>query len=167
MKRVLSIAVLVLTLAWIGFIFSNSLDSGIESGEKSGKVYEIVNDVAHSLGATEEIPESTIRTSAHFTEFAVLGILVCADIVLLARISPASSLGQRHAYPLLTLPFCVIIAIIDETIQRFSPGRAMQFIDIVIDCSGALCGMLFYALCFLFLHALIRYKRHIQNEPTT
>jgi VanZ family protein len=156
MKRILTIAVLVLTVAWIGFIFSNSMDSGNESGQKSSRVYVIVNEVAQSLGATEEIPESTIRTSAHFAEFAILGILIAADIALFPSLFPALSLSYNATHSLLAIPICTLLSVIDETIQRFSPGRAMQFIDVLIDASGAICGTL---LLFAIHEGILRHRR--------
>ncbi len=160
MKRILTAVALVLTLAWIGFIFSNSLDTGVESGAKSSSVHRIVNEVAQSLGATEEIPESTIRTSAHFLEFAVLGTLLSADIMLLASLFPSAPLSKRHAYFSLALPSSILLAVVDETIQRFSPGRAMQFIDVLIDSGGALCGMLVFAAVYFAIYAHRIRKRH-------
>ena len=164
MKQVLSIAVLVLTIAWIGFIFSNSMDSGVESGKKSSRVYTIVNEVAQSLGATEEIPESTIRTSAHFAEFAILAILISTDIVLFAKLSPALPLSRKHAYILLTVPLCALLAVIDEAIQRFSPGRAMQFFDVMIDVGGAICGTILFFAMFGMINIHLRRRRE-RSEP--
>lgn len=158
MKRLLSLVALTITLAWVGFIFSNSLDSGIESGQKSSTVHEIVNDVAQSLGAKQEISEATIRTSAHFTEFAVLGVLLCLDVALCGLVSPSSPLSRRHALLCLPLPVGMAIAAIDEWIQYFSPGRAMQFIDVLVDSGGTLCGMLLFFAVFFIIHAIKKRK---------
>ena len=162
MKRILCAVFLVLTLAWIGFIFSNSLDSGTESSQKSGSVHKVVNEVAQSLGATEEISEATIRTSAHFSEFALLGILVCADILLLVPRDMRSKPSRRDLLLLTALPFCILMAILDEILQKFSPGRAMQFIDVAVDSAGALCGVLLFSAVFFTVRAARR-KRTLQN----
>ena len=153
-KQIVIAALLVLTVAWTAFIFSNSLDSGHESGEKSGTVHKILNEVAESLGAKEEIPESTVRTLAHFTEFAVLAFLLAADLVLLAPLTLSEPLSRRHALPLSALPVSFVTAVIDECIQHFSPGRAMQFLDVMIDTGGALCGLLGFFLLFFIVRAL-------------
>ena len=154
MKRIITVVALVLTVAWGGFVFSNSLDSGPESSEKSGKVYEVVNEVAQSLGATHEIPEATIRTSAHFGEFAVLALLITVDLTLLLDLRLSEPLSHRHALVLLSVPFSALMAVIDECIQFFSPGRAMQLLDIMIDVGGALCGVLGIALIFFLIRAV-------------
>ena len=163
-KRILVIVALALTVVWAAFIFSNSLDSGTESGEKSGTVHKVVNEIAQSLGATEEIPESTIRTSAHFAEFALLGLLLTADLTLLAPLSLSEPLSRRHALPLLSLPCSALMAVIDECIQYFSPGRAMQFFDVMIDVGGALCGILGFALCFFAVRAI---RQHTNKKTRT
>ncbi len=163
MKRIFTIVALVITVAWVGFIFSNSLESGVESDNKSSQVHEVVNEVAQSLGAKQEISHKTIRTSAHFTEFALLGVLLCLDIALLASLSPAISLSCSHAYLLLTIPFCLAVAAIDEFLQRFSPGRAMQWIDVLVDSSGALCGMLLFCAVFAILYA-VKHRRSQRNN---
>ena len=158
MKRILSIVVLVLTIAWVGFIFSNSLESGVESDNKSSTVHEVVNEVAQSLGATQEISHATVRTSAHFTEFAVLGALLCLDVALLSPLTPSAPLSREHAYLLLSIPASLFIALIDELLQHFSPGRTLQLLDVLIDGGGALCGTLLVCAVLAILHAHKRRK---------
>ena len=105
MKHVVRAIALILTLLWIAFIFGNSLDSGAESSAKSSTVHEVVNELAASLGAKEEISEKTIRTSAHFAEFAVLSLLFCIDAALFFSLSPARRFGRDHLSLLLS-PGC-------------------------------------------------------------
>ena len=159
MKRILTVVVLVLTVAWVGFIFSNSLKTGVESDNASSTVHTVVNEVAQSLGAKQEISHKTIRTSAHFTEFAVLSALLCLDIMLLVSLSPADALSREHTYLLLSLPASVLIAGIDELLQFFTPGRAMQLIDVLVDACGALCGMLVFLAVFAIAHATKRPRK--------
>lgn len=160
MKRIVCAVFLVLTLIWIGFIFSNSLDNGTESGEKSEAVHQVVNNVAHALGIHAEIPEATVRVAAHFTEFAVLGFLSALDLSLLLPLHRADPLSRRHAWVLASLPFSILVAVIDETMQFFSPDRAMQFVDVLVDSGGALFGVLgFAAIFFLFRAIYLRQKK--------
>lgn len=155
MKYLLRIVCLVLTVAWLGVIFWNSTDSGEESSEKSGAVYEIVNEVAQAVGIEEEIPESTIRTSAHFLSFAVLSVLLCLDLLLFFSLCPAAPLSPRLLLLLLTLPVCSLLAAVDEWIQSFSPGRATELLDVGVDSLGALCGLVGFFLIWLLLHAIL------------
>ncbi len=132
---------LLLTFAWLGFIFSNSLKSGGESGEQSSKVHQIVNQVAGSLGAKEAISEDTVRSGAHFTEFAILGFLCCLSIGALWRLCGVSQLPKLMGVACLSLPLCAIFAAVDEFLQTFSEGRSAQFSDGLLDTAGSLAGI--------------------------
>ena len=138
---------LALTLFWLGFIFSNSLKTGEESGEQSSKVHQVVNQVASALGAKEEISEDTVRKGAHFTEFAVLGFLVCLSITSLWRILGGRRLSRLFAYSALSLPVCALLAAVDEYLQTFSDGRSAEVADALLDTAGAFVGL----LAFVFL----------------
>ena len=163
MKRIVTVVALVLTVACVAFIFSNSLDSGVESGEKSSAVHKLVNEVAHSVGMTREISHATIRTLAHFAEFAALGALLALDVALLASVDPAASLSREHGVLLLSLPASILVAIVDELLQLLSPGRATQFLDVLVDSGGALCGLLFFLAIFAVIHAILRRKSQVKS----
>ncbi len=167
MKWFLRITCLLLTVAWLGFIFSNSADSGEQSSEKSGFVYELVNDIAQAVGIEEEIPEGTIRTFAHFVSFAVLSFLLCTDISLFFSLSPVPKLSKRYALVLAALPLSVLFAMIDESIQFFSPGRAPEVLDLGVDTMGAICGLIGFAACFFLLHLILRSRKKEVAVPTT
>ena len=115
---------LLLTLLWLGFIFGNSLKDAQASSEQSGQVQEIVNNVASSVGVKEPISETTVRNMAHFTEFLVLGGLLCLDVWALGL----SPLRSRRRFDVLwlfvSLPVSFLLASIDEVLQTFSKGRA-------------------------------------------
>ena len=167
MKWFLRVLCLILTVAWLCVIFGNSTDSGEQSSEKSGAVHEIVNEVAQSVGIREEITESAIRTSAHFSSFAILSVLLCFDISLFFSLSPASPLTARFALLGAALPISAALAAIDEWIQSFSPGRATELLDVGVDTLGALCGLCTFALCFLLLRAFaIRRAQKREKAPS-
>ena len=42
---------------------------------------------------------------------------------------------------LFAIAFCVLVACADETIQLCSDGRAARLADVVLDCAGALVGL--------------------------
>ncbi len=140
--KILCVALsLLLTLAWIGFIFSNSLKSGTASGEQSSKVHEVVNKVAQSLGAKEEISQDTVRSGAHFAEFAILGFLLCLSIASLWCLRGGSRLPRLMGFGCLSLPVCAILAATDEYLQTFSEGRSTELSDAILDTVGALAGI--------------------------
>ncbi len=156
-RIIVFICFLVLTLLWVGFIFSNSLDNGAESGEKSSAVTNTVNSALSLIGIDRPIPESDIRTAAHFTEFFVLTALFAADALLCPL---TDKLHRRLSFftPLISLPICFFVACIDELIQNFSAGRAMQFSDVLVDTLGGFCAAVLFTLVCLTLH-IIRLKK--------
>ncbi len=141
----------LLTVLWLCFIFGNSLQDGAQSSEQSGKVHQIVNEVAQSVGIEEPISEKIVRNSAHFIEFAILSLLVCLDLqcfgILTRKQHPLSPL-----LALLSVPICSLFATVDETIQRFSAGRSCQWEDVLLDTAGAALA----AVCFLGVFFLVR-----------
>lgn len=156
-KKILFVSMLVLSLLWVAFIFSNSLDNGEQSSNKSHTVTVVVNEVADSVGVKQEIKESTVRKLAHFAEFAVLGLLVCSDI-LIAPLPHFESILKRSLLLCASLPVCFILASVDELIQKFSSGRACEFSDVLTDSLGALCGILLFISVYI-LCSTIKSKR--------
>ncbi len=147
-KVYITTILLLLTLAMTGFIFSNSLKDGATSSAQSGKVVEVVENLADKVGVEinkEKLPHK-VRKTAHFTEFALLGILGFLTLL---------SLGAAD-WVLFFAPlgYSGVIAAMDEYLQTFSPGRAGQLQDVALDVSGAAIGI---ALSFAVFW-LIRYK---------
>ena len=70
-----------------------------------------------------------LRKLAHFTEFAVLGILLAWR---------AGMLGKKRRY---ALAAGFLAACLDETIQMFVPDRGPGLRDVAIDTCGVLTGI--------------------------
>ncbi len=136
---------LVLTLATVVFIFSNSVKSAPESSAQSDTVVDAVRPPAEALLPLIQVEPSRtniveiVRTMAHGAEFALLGCLAFWTAWLWFCRS-----WIRAALP---LGFGLAVALTDETIQLFSPGRAWQLGDLFVDGAGVLCGILFAFLC--------------------
>ena len=150
--RVIRIAIpLLLTLLWLGFIFGNSLKDATASSEQSGRVHEIVNEVASSVGIEEPISEQTVRTMAHFTEFAILGALLCLNLWSIGL----PTLRRKQPWDLLwltlSLPISFLLACLDEFLQTFSEGRACDFLDVLTDTAGAALGVFGSMALFLLI----------------
>jgi len=131
----------IFSVLWLCVIYSMSLQPADESAETSrdfGKlVVKIVApdymDEYESLpAATLEYIDHFLRKSAHFTEFLILGVLVCCSVHQLG-------LGRRFIYSVI---FCVAAAALDESIQLFVPGRAGMIRDVLLDSAGAFLGVL-------------------------
>ena len=151
-KRILSILLFSLSVLWIAFIFSNSLEDSVESGEKSTWVYNII----HAF--LPWVSRLFIRKMGHFAEFAMLGVFLSFSIN--SVISPAPRLTLRNRLPLFfSFPATFLVGCIDEFLQRFSEGRHPAFTDVLIDTSGGLFGILFVLGLLLIISRVKRNKK--------
>ncbi len=161
-KKIIRICFLCLSLFWMGFIISNSLQSGAQSGEASAGVTEFINSVLQAMGINKPLSESFVRNAAHFSEFAVLSLLICSDILLSDRLPPCR-LALSSAILALSVPFCFLFALLDEFTQRFSEGRASDFLDVLTDTSGAALATAVFIGCYYLIFAIKRKKRQKNN----
>lgn len=152
-KKIIFLRIL-LTLACLGFlawIFSNSLQSGAESSLQSNKVMKIVQSVAAfvapnsyiatATGEDYELIHAVVRTLAHFSEFAVLGVLVGCCYC---------SYTNKKLFVFLPFSFLVCVPLIDEFLQTLTEGRAAEISDILVDMAGACTGLIL-SLCVIWL----------------
>lgn len=139
-KRILFTA---LSLLCVCFVFSRSFKPGNKSGEESGKVLEFLNSIANLLGLGNVFTHNLVRKCAHFTEFTVLAVLFFNMYnSFFIRLKKISCLCAGSYF---------LVAVTDEVIQYFVPGRACQFTDVLIDFSGGTFGLaLSIALCLIF-----------------
>lgn len=137
----------IMTLLWVAVIFSFSLQPGEVSGDISGsflrKVIEwfaprVFEQLETMSQEQLEFWHMILRKCAHFTEFAVLGVL--SSLTLLQTKVLCRGLSA--------MAFCLAIATMDETLQLFVDGRAGSVFDVMIDGVGALVGIgvVFYRL---------------------
>ena len=124
-KRILSILI-VLNLA---LIWGNSMLTGLSSEAVSGGILALLGRFLPVL--LTEAGHTLLRKAAHFSEFALLGLLYCGRHRLVKGEAPVHLMG-----------FGLAVACIDETIQIFTPGRASSLIDVWIDASGFALGLL-------------------------
>ena len=82
--------------------------------------------------------------------FALLGLLWTALLLQIKQIHLSAALALAGC-------FALLVALADETIQLFSPGRGSQVTDVWIDFAGACLGIL--------LAWLLRWLRiHVQSK---
>ena len=124
-----------LMLAVLCFIFGNSLLDGEASNEHSGRLMEILKPL---LDPHDRIPQKDfhvfVRKMAHFTEFFLLGVTAT-----FAAKQISAAFGIRSVF--MPLFFTLASAVTDEMIQNFT-GRTSSVKDVLIDFSGAVCGLL-------------------------
>ena len=143
-RKALCCVLIVLNLA---LIWGNSTLPGGVSMELSDGFLALLSQ---GLPALAVIGSILIRKLAHFSEFACLGLL------LGWLLSPEGGFRGFAAPALLgTLAACV-----DETIQRFVPGRESSLIDVWIDIFGVCAGILLLRLGY---RCIRRRKERKQN----
>lgn len=119
----------VLIVFNLAFIWGNSLLPGELSGALSQWVRDLLALIFSKDPSDSQSGHGLLRKLAHFTEFACLGGLLTWLFSMLQRPVLWSLLGGFLA------------ASMDETIQRFVPGRGPGFTDVLIDTAGVLLGI--------------------------
>ena len=139
-----------LLIAILAFIWGNSALPGETSGALSGWVGQFLSKFLPFL--TTEKGLHILRKLAHFSEFAALGMCLSWLFCMVV---------ERKTWQLLLPLLCgAAAACIDETIQIFSPGRYCSMIDVGIDTSGVLTGII-----VMFLgYALFKRIRQKQED---
>lgn len=114
------------------FIFSNSMEIGAASSLRSAEVTAAINEALRAVGLSP-LTEALVRKLAHFGEFLVLGFwfMLCLRVYTRHYI--------RHiSWPLL---LGLLIANMDELIQRYVSGRSSSVVDVWIDFGGVCTGV--------------------------
>lgn len=101
----------------------------------------LVRPLFEALGVTDvELMTLLVRKCAHFSEYAVLGVL---GWNLFGRLR---ALGEaRRPWGALLV---AAVPVLDETLQLFVPGRSGSPVDVCIDLAGVATGALLTALLF-------------------
>ena len=148
---------LLLTGLWMLLIFWFSSQTGEESGGISACISEPITQllckILGSVSAEKEANlyvcvDGAVRTMAHFSEYAILGLLL--KLVFL------SFDIRNFAMPAVS---GILYALTDEWHQSFSPGRVCDLLDVLVD--G--CGILFGILIYSFIKYLWR-RRYVHNQ---
>lgn len=162
--RVLFIALCLLVIA---YIFSNSLKTGEVSSKQSSSVVDTIQDCVGSIAPDSKIATTKglgykkmhafVRRMAHFSEFAVLGVLlVCTYFCF------------THKKKGLFIPLIILLAVacIDEVLQGFMAGRVADITDVVMDVLGGLSGgmVALAVILWMFLAQGKKTKRLVEGE---
>nr|WP_302120060.1 VanZ family protein [uncultured Ruminococcus sp.] len=127
------IIMFVLTASVIAFAFIHSSMPSVESAQESESVLDFVTVILKLFGIDSNLSDHIIRKLAHFTEYSVLGALLCSCAYSFDRIKPIKFVPYTVSIGLFT-------CFIDETIQLGVEGRSGQVSDMWIDFFGVLLG---------------------------
>ena len=120
-------------MAWLFVIWGHSMQPAIASQNESGRFLEVIHKIIPII-TNDDNGMFIIRKAAHFTEYLILGTLLCIEF------SPSLyGIINRFFTPSLV---GLLVAFIDETIQIFVEGRSGEIRDIWIDFSGVMLGTL-------------------------
>ncbi len=140
-------SVLVAATAVMIFVFSaqNADDSGSTSGQVTRWLLGVFRRGFYDLSTREQnalvlVWGARVRKAAHFGEFFLLALFAR----MLLHWLPVRCKG------LIAFGASALYAVTDEIHQMYVGGRAAMAKDVLIDSSGALCGVLLTAL-LLFL----------------
>jgi VanZ family protein len=136
---------LILTILMTLTIWINSVLPASISSEQSGFIVGIAQSVFLflNINLSLDLLSLMIRKYAHFSQFFLLGIFW---FQYLYRV-----LNSKHKVHWYALLLCLLTAIIDESIQLFSEGRAFQFTDILIDLFGSTMAILAFVFTFYLI----------------
>lgn len=137
-KKLLFWIFVVLSAAWAGFILCRSMQPAEASDAESGVFLSFLQKIFPFVTMT------LVRKAAHFTEFAILGSLLCGTMLCYQ--------GKKNW--LIVFLISLLTALADETVQLFVKGRSGQVSDVWLDFSGAFLA----ALVIIFI-AHMRKKR--------
>ena len=141
LKRHAKLLISLLLIFQMLFIFAMSSFGSDSSNAQSSQVIQILHQVfpslsSHTSGLDASALAFIVRKTAHFTEYAILGLLFS---FFYRQILP-----QKNGLRLFVLAILssFLYACTDEIHQLFVPGRSGQFTDVLVDTLGAFCGCL-------------------------
>ena len=127
---------------WVAFVWGHSLIQGPQSSLESGMVVTLLRPLFEAVGVTDvDLMAFLVRKTAHFTEYAILGVL--------ARGLFGSLHAERGVRPLPAGLLVALVPVVDERIQLFVPGRSGQVTDVLLDLSGVVVGALLAHLVYI------------------
>ena len=138
----------IFMIAVMVIIFILSAQNSTESAETSGTLISWL-DRLFELG----ISQDTIRTAAHFCEYAGLGFSVINFLYAFRNVLS----------PILSVIIALGYALTDEIHQIFVPGRAFQLIDLTVNFFGILLGIGVFTLIVLIIE-IQKEKRIVKKE---
>lgn len=126
---------LALTVLWLAVIFGHSAMTASASSKES------LGLLARLQGLFPWLTHDVLRKLGHFGEFGILGFFLTGSFWNWKNFRLTKPLGCA-----------LFVALCDETLQIFIPGRSGQIVDVWIDFAGAFCGC-------LFLWAILKLKK--------
>ena len=153
-KKILIVIGILFVLLFVGAIYKlSSMNSGNSNGKSSNIISIFIEDtleVTNKYGITNSHPDDSkidkassllntpLRKVMHASVYFALAFIVLFVISMFFD-------NKKYILPaIITLAIIVLLAGFDEDHQTFVDGRTGQLKDVIIDCAGAVVGILFY-----------------------
>lgn len=149
-KCVIILLLRIFLLIMIGFWMLTIFGFSAADGEESQSVSDVITKfvVEQIYGGYKSMPQIeqkeiwnqisfVVRKIGHFGEYAILSVLISCYLLTYEKVR------NQKKYLLGGMIVCTLYAISDETHQFFVAGRSSKIMDVGIDITGALCGMIF------------------------
>ena len=145
----------------MALIYGFSSQNGETSGGLSENITKFMIHIAipnyEKLGKVEQENlfdnlHYCVRKAAHFTEYAILGILIILFLM-------TYSFPVRQSI-VITCCICLLYAATDEWHQGFINGRSPSLKDVTIDTFGAVAGVVFTRI---LMRLRLRIKKKLGN----
>ena len=156
LKRIIFLLMLIVTFY---IIFNFSAQDGIESGNLSRKVTEVIvnllskfknMDMSLRLHYIEKL-HPIIRKLAHFSIYTVVGFSIMGFMC---------TFDIRNIFKFITsICIGVTYAITDEIHQGFTPGRGPSPIDVCIDSAGVLTGIFILIILIILTESIVNWLK--------
>lgn len=146
-KKIIRIIVFVLIVLWAIAVFSMSNQQGEESSGLSRKVTSILFKSEEMVEKVEPI----IRKLAHFSEYALGGMLF---IILFMTYD-----WNNKKRVLISICIGIWYAALDEFHQVFVPNRHGCIKDVLIDSLGIVTGVFFVILIYIIYKKIVERRK--------
>lgn len=130
----------IIFLAWILFIFFNSSQTGVNSNAMSFKVVRSVARGVESIGF-EPITAAQITKLNLVIRKAAHGFQFCVFAIILSFLLQHLSIKKENIV-FYTLLGVIFFAAFDESHQLFVSGRTPSVVDVIIDFTGGVVGII-------------------------
>ena len=134
MRLCLTLLTLNLILIWGNSMLPGAVSASVSRFVRNLIAFLFSGETGNLGGGGEGI----LRKIAHYLEFTGLGL--CLSWLVRMRIS------KKKLWYSLPLMGGIAVACIDETIQRFVPGRSCRLFDVGIDTLGVITGIVLISL---------------------
>ncbi len=163
-KRICSIVLCILAVAYYAVIVSFSVVPAKQSASESGKYVEAIEKIIVTTGNRNNSEgfsnlvktrvHSIVRKTAHMINFSILGFLVS-----MMFFEAFNARNKKLLFSVLFLGgFC---SVGDEFTQLFVKGRAARLTDIFWDMSGILFGLMCF---FILIMTFTNQKERVRGE---